>query len=97
LNEDDALDSDFLSQCSDPIAEYSDRGSADAIAGILNGEGVHTEVEAHGLVAGLPAGYRILVDPRQLHRARWVLRESNLTDGELAYLATGKLDPQPDE
>ena len=63
-----------------------------AIAGILEDEKVHTKVEAYGsLTAGVPAGYRVLVDPRQLHRALWVLRESDLTDRELCYLATGRL------
>ena len=92
-----AHDGEFVPQCSAPIGEFSDRGSADAIAGILQGEGVHSNVEPHGLLAGIAAGYRVLVDPRQLHRARWVLRESDLTEGELSFLATGELGPGSNE
>jgi hypothetical protein len=92
-----AHDSDFVPQCSELIGQFSDRGSADAIAGILQGEGVHSTVEPHGLLAGVSAGYRVLVDPRQLHRARWVLRESDLSDGELSFLATGELGPGSNE
>ena len=97
MDEPEALDSDLAPKCTVPIAEYSDRGSADAIAGLLSGEGVHPRIEAYGLVAGVPAGYRILVDPRQAHRASCVLRESELSDGELAYLATGELARESDE
>jgi hypothetical protein len=90
-------DSKFVPCCSDQVADFADRGSADAIAGILEGEQVHTKVEAYGSLAGIPAGYRVLVDPRQLHRALWILQESDLTDRELTYLATGQLDDEPRE
>ena len=87
---------DFIPGCSEKVAEFTDRGSADAVAGLLEGERVHTRIEPFGSVAGLPAGYRVLVDPRQLHRARWVLQDSEFSDRELAYLATGKIDDDPD-
>ena len=48
-------------------------------------------VETVGLVAGFPRVYRVLVDRRQEHRARWVLQPSEITEGELEFLATGKL------
>ena len=34
---------------------------------------------------------------RVAHCARWIPRESELTDGELIYLATGSLDHEPEE
>jgi hypothetical protein len=30
------------------------------------------------------------------HRARWILRDSDLTERELCYLATGEFDPVPE-
>jgi hypothetical protein len=88
---------DFIPACSEQVAEFGDRGSADAIAGLLEGEAVHARVEAFGSVAGLPAGYRVLVDPRQLHRARWVLRDSDFSEQELSYLATGEFGDGSEE
>jgi hypothetical protein len=89
---------DFIPLCSEPIAEFSDLGSADAIAGLLNAEGVHTKVAPVGSIVELPSSYRVLVDPRQAHRARWILKQDEFSEAELTFLATGELgddqDPQ---
>jgi hypothetical protein len=82
---------DFVPGCSEPIAEFTDLGSADAIAGLLAGQRIHAKVEPAGHVAGLPSIFRVLVDPRQLHRARWFLEHNDISENELIYLATGKL------
>jgi len=87
----------FAPHCSELVGEFADRGSADAIAGILEGENVHTKVEPYGSAAGIPFRWRVLVDPREVHRARWILQESDLTDRELSYLATGQFDEEPGE
>jgi hypothetical protein len=58
---------------------------------------VRTKVEGFGLLVGVPSGYRVLVDARQLHRSRWILGQSDLTDAELAFLATGQLREEPSE
>jgi hypothetical protein len=87
---------DFVPTCSEPIAEFSDRGSADAIAGILEGENVRTKVEPAGFPTYVPSSYRVLVDPRQAHRARWILQETEISESELSYLATGELGREPD-
>jgi hypothetical protein len=89
-------DGDFVPRCSEPIAEFPDLGSADAIAGILSGQSIHTKVEPVGHLAGLPRAYRVLVDPRQLHRARWFLDNNDISENELIYLATGKLGNDSD-
>jgi len=89
-------DEEFRPAFSQQVAEFSDRGSADAIAGILEGENVHAKVKPTGNLAGVPACYRVLDDPRQLHRARWILQDPDLTDRELAFLATGQLDEEPE-
>lgn len=82
---------DFLPACSEPVAEFSDRGSADAIAGLLQGENIHTKVHLIGEASGAPRKYLVLVDRRQLHRARWFLADNEISEGELTYLATGEL------
>ena len=81
---------------SEVVAEYSDRGSADAIAGILEGEGVRTKVVPANFVAGMPSIYRVLVGANQAHRARWVLEGEDFSDSELNFLATGKLGSDPE-
>jgi len=74
-----------------PFETFSDRGSAEALAAVLGSEGVPARVESSELVAGIEARYRVLVPSSLVHRARWVLADSDLTDSELDYLATGKL------
>ena len=81
----------FDARCTEPVAEVSDLGSAQVLVGILLGESVRAKAEPVGLVAGFPRAFRVLVDPRQAHRARWVLQPSDFTDAELDFLATGKL------
>ncbi len=78
------------------IAEFADRGSADAISALLRSEGVHASIEPSGLLIGLSASYKVLVSKSVAHRARWILQESEFSDGELTFLATGKLSG-PDE
>ena len=87
---------DFVPGCSEPVAEFADRGSADAIAGLLSGHSIHTKVEPVGHLAGLPCAFRVLVDPRQLHRARWFLDNNDISENELIYLATGELANDPE-
>jgi hypothetical protein len=71
--------------------EFSDRGSAEALAVVLECEGVPTRIESFGLVAGIEARHCVMVPASLAHRAKWVLADSDLTDSELDYLATGKL------
>lgn len=70
---------------------FSDRGSAEALAVVLECEGVPARVESSGLVAGIEARHCVLVPASLVHRAKWVLADTDLTDSELDYLATGKL------
>ncbi len=73
-----------------PFEIFSDRGSAEALAAVLGSEGVPARVESSELVAGIEARHRVLVPSALAHRARWVLADSDLTDSELGYLATGE-------
>jgi len=61
------------------------------MAVVLDSEGVPARVESSNLVAGIESRYRVLVPASLAHRAKWVLADSDLTDSELDYLATGKL------
>ena len=70
---------------------FSDRGSAEALVVVLDSEGVPARVASSGLVAGIESRYCVLVPASLAHRAAWVLADSDLTDAELDYLATGKL------
>ena len=74
-----------------PFQTFSDRGSAEARAGVLESEGVPARVASSELVAGIETRHRVLVPSSLVHRANWVLADSDLTDSELDYLATGKL------
>ncbi len=79
-----------------PILEFSDRGSAEAVAAILGTEGVPTCIEPRRLTAGIEARFDVAVQASLVHRARWVLALSEFTDEELNFLATGEL-PNPKE
>jgi hypothetical protein len=51
---------------------------------------------SHKLQFGIPSEYLVLVAPSKLHRARFILSETDLTERELAYLATGNLEIDAD-
>jgi len=74
-----------------PFQTFSDRGSAEVLVVVLDSEGVPARVESSKLVAGIESRYCVLVPTSLVHRANWVLADSDLTDAELDYLATGEL------
>jgi hypothetical protein len=74
-----------------PFQTFADRGSAEALVVVLDSEGVPARVASSRLVAGIESRYCVLVPTSLAHRAAWVLADSDLTDAELDYLATGKL------
>lgn len=74
-----------------PILVFESRGTADAVATILESEDVPTQVYAGRLALGLDADFALAVPVSLVHRARWVLKASEFDDAELTYLATGEL------
>ena len=74
-----------------PLLEFTSPASAEAVAALLETEGVPSFVRAHKLVAGIEAKFELRVPRSLAHRARWVLAQSDFTDSELTYLATGEL------
>ncbi|HEY3784227.1 MAG TPA: hypothetical protein VGL55_02990 [Steroidobacteraceae bacterium] len=80
------------------VATYSDRISAEALLGLLTGEGVPAYIRSDEYVPGLGSNFAVSVPPEQERRARWLLRQSHVTETELIRLATGEpLDSGPKE
>lgn len=77
------------------VLEFASRASAEAVGAVLEAEGVPVLVTPRELVAGLEAKFLLSVPESLAHRARWVLSESEFTDSELTYLATGEF-PEPE-
>lgn len=74
-----------------PFLGFESRGSADVVAIVLESGDVPTLVETSGLVAGIETGFVLFVPEHLAHRARWVLAQSDFSESELNYLATGNL------
>ena len=74
--------------------EFKDIGSAQVVSQYLESEGVPAHVQESGLDSGVIASYLVFVSAELAHRARWVLAQSDFTESELGYLATGKLSDE---
>jgi hypothetical protein len=61
---------------------------------VLEAEAVPTTVDARRLVAGIDSDFVLSVPTSLVHRAKFVLAQSELSDSELTYLATGELPDQ---
>ena len=70
---------------------FHDRVSADMYADFLESEEVPSRVQLAELVLGVEAEFCLLVPTSLAHRARWVLANSEYSESELCYLATGEL------
>jgi hypothetical protein len=73
------------------FAVYSDAALAEVVAGLLRGESVPVHVASDEPMPGLVRGFRILVPPDMLHRAKWIAAQAQLSEEELVFLATGQL------
>jgi len=73
------------------VVSYTDRISAEAVLGLLAGEQLPCVIASAEHVPGLASDYSVRVPSRLLHRARWILAQSQVSDAELNYLATGEL------
>ena len=65
------------------VPDVPDRGSAQALATVLDSEGVPARIESSKLVAGIETRHCVLVPASLVHRAKWVLADTDLTDSEL--------------
>jgi hypothetical protein len=66
-----------------------DLPSAHALVEILTGQGITAHVVPDSTLLGQALPCRVMVDSAQAHRARWLMSQSQFTDEELAFLATG--------
>lgn len=72
-------------------ATFADSISAEALAGLLRSEGVPCRVASNETLPGLATEFAVLVPSELLHRAQWVIKQAQVSEQELDYLATGKL------
>jgi hypothetical protein len=73
------------------LRAFAERGPAEAFCAQLESEGVQTRIQAGALENAIEAHFLVLVPSPLAHRARWVAADFPITDGELDFLATGKL------
>ena len=84
-----SMDEELLREPWCIIREFDSQGVAQLMWGFLEAEGVRSVIDPAVLETGIPAKFRLSVLRSKLHRARWILSESDLTDRELDFLATG--------
>jgi len=65
--------------------------SADRLAAFLESSGVPAYVDHGALAVGLEGENKVFVAKELAHRARWLNSLPEITDEELAFLATGRL------
>ena len=73
------------------IAILEDEVSAEALAGMLRSEGVPAEVRPISPLPGIVDEVQIYVPTSLAHRARWLMKSSEVTDEEVRFAATGEL------
>ena len=75
------------------VDSFADRFSAEALVGLLAGEGVPAYIASDEPSPGLARDFSVLVPPQLLHRARWILNQEPVSEDELSKLAIGTLGP----
>jgi len=73
---------------------FKDQTSAELMARRLESEGVTSSVRSSLLEAAVETAWQVWVSKDLAHRARWILANSDFSDSELAFLATGELGPK---
>jgi hypothetical protein len=73
------------------FATFGDRISAQALIGLLESEKLPCRFVSNEVVPGLGTEFSVLVHTNQLHRAKWIREQSQVSVQELTYLATGEL------
>lgn len=71
------------------VDTFVDRFSAEALVGLLAGEGVPAYIASDEPIPGLARSFSVLVPPPLLHRARWILNQEPVSESELTHLAIG--------
>jgi hypothetical protein len=71
---------------------FQNQPSAESAAEFLRGNGVPATVEVCAALPGLVESVRVVVPSSLLHRARWLLNLGDISDSELDFIATGRLE-----
>jgi hypothetical protein len=74
------------------IESFADRFSAEALVGLLAGEGVGAYIDADEPIPGLSRNFSVRVPAELEHRAKWILKQT-VSEDELSALAIGAADP----
>jgi hypothetical protein len=75
------------------VATFGDRISAQALFGLLESEHLPCYFASNGAVPGLGTEFAILVPTEFLARARRIQEQSQVSEEELVFLATGEVPP----
>ena len=78
------------------VVSVSDEKVAGILAALLEAEAVTTQVTGESKLIGEALVWEIRVPVGMLEHARHLLEQSNFTDAELTYLATGLLSDDDD-
>lgn len=71
------------------FGEFDSQLAAEVIRSLLEAEEVDCSIDSAQLELGIPAKFVLSVPRSKLHRARWIIEQSDLTERELEFLATG--------
>jgi len=77
------------------VDSFADRFSAEALVGLLAGEGVPAHIASDEPIPGLARNFSVLVPPELLHRARWILSQEPVSESELTRLAMRTTAEEP--
>jgi hypothetical protein len=76
------------------VATYSDKISAEAVLGLLTGEGLPAYIKSDEHVPGLGSNFSVFVPPDRVRQAQRLFEQGQVSEKELTDLATGV---KPDE
>ncbi len=75
------------------VDSYADRFSAEALVGLLAGEGVPAHIASDEPIPGLGRNFAVLVPPELLQRAQSIVEQAPVSDKELTRLAMDNPGP----
>lgn len=73
------------------VVDFPDPISAAAVLGLLSGERLPRRIVSNEFLPGAGSCFAVCVPTSPPHRARCVLSQSQFSDAELTYPATGEL------
>jgi len=77
------------------VARFGDQISAQALFGLLESENLPCYVASNAAVPGLGTEFAVLVPTELLARAQRIRAQSQVSEEELTFLATGELPDAP--